>query len=152
RRDRFAEVDRAPAPDRDDAVASERGGFADVRRRHLAPAQRGVERQLELVPARAREEERRTHPELVAHLRDQGERSPANDHARRARAKSTNVCATRVSARPVERTSEISRAGSSPSTRATASVPASTSASIAAREMNVSPNPASTALRADSCR
>ena len=51
----------------------------------------------------------------------------------------TYAGATRVSARPAERTSEISRAGSSPSTSATATVPAATSASIALREMNVTP-------------
>ena len=71
------------------------------------------------VPARARDEERRlVHAELVEHLREQRDVAPADDHASRSRAKSTNACATRVSARPVERTSEISRAGLEPLRRA----------------------------------
>ena len=69
----------------------------------------------------------------------------------RSRARSRNACAARVSDRPGERARKMSRAGSSPSTRASASVPDASAASIAEREMNVTPYPASTAVRTDSC-
>ena len=140
RRDRLAEIDRAAAADGDDTVARRRRRLVDARGRHLVPARGRLERQLERIPACARDEERRADTELVAHFCEQRDRSPADDHcASLLRAKSTNACATRVSARPLERASEISRAGSSPSTRAIASAPDSTSASIAAFEMNVAP-------------
>ena len=57
----------------------------------------------------------------------------------RPRANSTNARAARVSARPLARTRKISRSSSSPSTRASASVPAARSASIEEREMKVTP-------------
>ena len=46
----------------------------------------------------------------------------------------------------------ISRDGSTPSTRASASVPARSSDSTAIREMNVTPKPPITAVLTDSCR
>ena len=139
RRDRLAEVDRAAAADRDDAVAAERRRLLDARRRHLAPAPAELERQLDLVPARARDQHRSADTDLLADLGDERRGPPADDHRSLVLANSTNAWAERVSARPPERTSKISRAGSSPSTRATATVPAATSSAIAAREMNVTP-------------
>ncbi len=65
--------------------------------------------------------------------------APADDHPSRSPANFTNASAARVAARPVARTSEISRTGSSPSTRASAIVPAARSDSIADREMKVTP-------------
>ena len=60
--------------------------------------------------------------------------------SRSARARtSTNASATRVCARAVPRTSEISRRPSIPSMRASASAPDARSDSTAAREMNVTP-------------
>ena len=134
--DGLAEVDRAPAAHRDHAALRLGGGLLDADRGHLAPPADRLDREL---PARAGDEQRRpSHARLVADGANAVE-PPADDHARRDRANSTKACATRVSARPAERTSEISREGSSPSTRATATVPAARSASIAEREMNVTP-------------
>src|SRR5471032_1453253 len=97
-----------------------------------------LEGQVERIPARAGDEQRCADVELAEHLRQRVE-SPADDHPSRDLANSTNACATRVSARPAERTSEIVREGSRPSTRPTSTVPAAMSASIAEREMNVTP-------------
>src|SRR5204862_5828300 len=133
-------VDGAPAADRDDSVAGAglRDGIVEPVRRHLAPARVWVKRKLQSIPARARHDQRRADAEGADDLRQRVE-APADDHASRVRANSTNACATRVSARPPERTSQISRDGSSPATRAVATVPAPRSASIAEREMNVTP-------------
>ena len=51
--------------------------------------------------------------ELVEHVRQLVE-APADDHASRDLANSTNACATRVSARPADRTSEIVARGLEP--------------------------------------
>ena len=67
---------------------------------------------------RARDQQRPVLPTSASTRPELGE-PPADDHAgSRSRAKATNASAARVSARPLERTSEISRAGSRPSTRA----------------------------------
>ena len=87
-------------------------------RRQLAPAAGDVDRS---VPALGREQERPLDP--PQHLRQRVE-PPADDHASRSRARSRNACAARVSDRPGARARKMSRAGSSPSTRASASVPA----------------------------
>ena len=92
-------VDRRAAADREERVGV--GRNLDPVRRHLRPA--GDARHVERVPARARDEERPLEPELGEHRRQLGER-PADDHASRGRANSTNACAARVSARPLART------------------------------------------------
>src|SRR5205814_9210185 len=105
----------------------------------LAPASRGFERQLLPGPARACDEERRLDPELARDVGELGQ-APADDHrGSRARAYSRKARAARVSLRPVARATTISRTGSSPRTRAAVSVPAARSASIAVREMKVTP-------------
>ena len=135
RRRRLRGVDRGAAADREDPVGA---------RSHLDPVGRnlrpnpGKREPDEALPARARDEERPLDPECLEHTGQLVER-PADDHARRPRANSTNDRLARVSARPAARTSWISRCRSSPSTRASASVPASSSVSIEVLEMNVTP-------------
>ena len=139
RGDRLGKVDGAAASERDRRVARPGGGVGDTARRHLRPPRRRLERQVLLPPALARDEERPLHAELLQDPRQRRD-APADDHdGRRVRAKSTNACAARVSARPLERTRKISRTGSRPRTRADAIVPAARSASRAVREMNVTP-------------
>ena len=97
-----------------------------------------LDRQLEIGPAPARDEERPRGADLVEDAAKRLE-TPADDHASRSRAKATKASASLVGDRPAARTSEISRAGSRPSTRAAPIVPAARSASTAEREMNVTP-------------
>src|SRR5262249_57751940 len=92
----------------------------------------------EAQPARASDEEGLRDPELGEDVLEVVER-PADDQASRSRANSTKARLALVSARPAARTSWISRPRSSPPTRASASVPASSSDSIEVREMNVTP-------------
>ena len=132
----FAEVDRASAADCQDAVGAlgQVDGVHDPVGRHLAPLGGHPHGR---IPARARDEERTGGTELRKHTFELAE-APADDHSR-ARANSTNASATRVDTRPPARTREISRDGSRPRTRASASVPVSSSRSTAVREMNVTP-------------
>src|SRR5438094_2452206 len=111
-------------------------------RRNLGPKRRGTHAQVRSGPALARDEQRLSDSKLAEHAGELGE-TPADDHAGRcSRAKETNARATRVSLRPLPRARKISRTGSSPRTRAVATRPAARSASIARREMNAMPCPA----------
>src|SRR5438034_9646096 len=151
-RDRLGKVDRAAATDREQAVGVAGRGrdLVDPVARHLAPGAGG--RQVELRPALAGDQERPLDPDLTQQLRELTE-TPADDHVDSlARANSTKASAAREGERPAGRTSEISRAGSRPFTRAVASVPAASSASTPEREMKVTPKPAAAALLTDSCR
>ena len=140
RRDRLAEVDRAPAAEREHHVcaAREPGDALDLVRRGAGPGVDRLDRQGLVEPAVRRDQVGVVRVELVEHPRKLVE-PPAHDHASRSAAKATNASAARVEARPAARTSEISRAGSRPSTPAAASRPDSSSASTAEREMNVTP-------------
>ncbi len=106
--------------------------------RHLGPDTGDLDGKPIGRPAVARHEERPLDAELGEQAGQLGE-TPANLHQTRVLAKSTNASDRRVPTRPLARTSEIWRVGSSPRTRAVASLPAASSASTAAREMNVTP-------------
>ena len=140
RRHRLSEVDRAPTPEREhDVGAAREPGYAlDLVRGRARPGVDRLEREGEIEPAVRGDQVRVVRPELVEHIRKLVE-PPADDHASRSRAKATNASVARVEARPAARTSTISRAGSRPSTLAAASLPESSSASTAEREMNVTP-------------
>ena len=130
-----------PTPTRPSAVRSRFRGGRDHVERSVPPDPDEAlgHRDVEIREARTRDEERALEPELREQRRELGE-PPADDHgASCSRAKATNASATRVRARPVADASEISRVTSSPSTRASASLPAARSASTAVREMNVTP-------------
>src|SRR5512132_2417359 len=144
-RDRLRGVDRAAAAHSDHAVDALRR--LDPVGRDLLPARRRVD--AELVPARAGNEKRAADSELAEEAGQLME-APADDHGTFSRANSTNASATRLGVRPVERTSEISRVGSRPFTRAAARLPLASSGSIDEREMNVTPWPAATAAFTDS--
>ena len=136
-----------PPPTASMPSAAARGGhgLGDAIRRHLAPDGDAARRAARGRPSAGSRRAAATRPRPPRRLRP-ASRAPSGRSRRAARARtSTNACATRVSARPLARTSGTSRAGSSPSTRTTASVPAARSASIAMREMNVTPKPPSTA-------
>src|SRR4029079_8396431 len=151
RRDGLRQVDRAtPAHRQQDVHAARlvRDLFDTLTRALAPPPGHG---KAEVRPALARDQKRLRDPQLGQEARKLAE-PPAHDHERRPFANSTNASAARVGERPAARTSETSRAGSSPFTRAVASVPAARSASIAAREMKVTPKPATTAALTDSCR
>ena len=130
----LAGVDRRAAADREEPVCGDRNLHA--MRRHLGPPL--DVRQIEDLPACARDHERPLDPRLRQHRRQVVE-APADDHERRSRANAVNARAARVSARPDARTRRISRSSSSCSTRASTSVPAARSFSIDEREMNVTP-------------
>src|SRR5438067_13758688 len=150
-RDGLGQVDRAAAADCQQPVGvlGSRGDLVDPVAWDLTPAARG--RQVELRPALAGDQQWPLDPELAKETRKLA-KAPADDHATSlARAKSMNASAARVGDRPAGRTSEISRTGPCPLTRAAASVPASSSASTPDREMKVTPYPAATALFTDSC-
>src|SRR5262245_9411597 len=152
RGDCLREVDRTAPADRKQPVRilCRRGDLVDPVTGHLGPEPyRG---QVERGPALARDEKRPLDPELVQQAGKLPQPPTDNHEESFARAKSTNASAARVGDRPAGRTSEISRMGSCPLTRAAASVPAASSASTPEREMNVTPYPAATALLTDSCR
>ena len=143
RRDGLRRVDRAAAAERDEHVGfgsgsgCSGGNLADPVRRQLIPPADGPGHPRMRVPL-ARQEVRMLDPELGQHGGQLAE-SPADDHAIRPRANSTNASAARVGVRPAARAREISLVASSPSTRAAVSVPAASSGSTADREMNVTP-------------
>src|SRR5439155_533790 len=106
---------------------------------------RAVRQRVERGPGRLRARKLQGEPRLVD---DPGEvragTSAAHLPRRVADAEEARPLGPRVGRRdrderPAARTRETSRAGSSPSTRAAASVPAARSASIAEREMKVTP-------------
>src|SRR5205823_10696115 len=89
--------------------------LADPVSRHLRPAAGRIDAEVEPRPALARDQEGPADAKLFKECGQLGQRT-ANDQTRRSRANSTNASAARVGVRPPARTSEISRAGSRPST------------------------------------
>ena len=130
-----------PTPTRPSAVAAASvAADDDVDGRVPAdPGEAGSDRDVEIRETGARDE----HRPLETELREQRcelREPPADDHgARRSPAKATNASAMRERARPEADAREISRVASRPSTRASVSRPAASSASTAVREMNVTP-------------
>ena len=115
-------------------------------RRHLLPTLRAARARRASAAPRRRTGDRRPAPG--------GSPAPSGRSPRGelARANSTNASAARVGVRPAAARARSRVRASSPSTFAAASVPAASSGSTAEREMNVTPYPACTALRTDSCR
>ena len=106
RRDGLPEVDRAPAADGQHPVGAFRAcdGLGYAIRGHLLPAGDRIDGKLDPTPARTCDEERRRNTRRRAYVRKATE-PPLHDHDKRSRANATNSCATRVSARPLARTS-----------------------------------------------
>ena len=142
-------VDRRAAADGEQRVGL--GRDLDPVGRDLRPA-RGV-RQVERVPALARDEQRPLDAELREHGGQLGRATSGRSSSACARARTRGRRGRSASRRGRWSGRGRCRArAASPSTRAAASVPAARSDSTDVLEMKVTPKPALTAVMTDSCR
>ena len=148
-RDRLAEVDGAATADGDHAAAGLRGCVVDAFRRHLESSGVRIDRQSSSEGSRRGAATSR----LPRRTPPAGRRAPSERSCEPGLSRTRRTPARRASRRGPPSGRARSRAKARARRRGRRRrVPAATSASIAEREMNVTPKPPSTALRADSCR